>query len=190
MLWRDDRISIETVEKQYHMDHMHRDNRKSDEEEDGGGRPTTPAERGARLVLTPKTRLYMDYLQFPEMSKNRYWPLQRPAPWMKYKAVTLDRAFRVHYMVADEAWRDGIVYGVEGCIWTELIPNASVLEYQAFPRVFALADAAWSLRPSLPTSETKAALLQFRERAAFWMHLRSMFVARLQPTDAVVETRR
>lgn len=120
MLWRDDRVTLQQIEKQYQA----------------AGVPL----ESARIVLTPKTRVYMDYLQHAEVGKNRYWPLQQPAPWMKYKAVTLERAFMTHTMVSP------VVYGVEGCMWTELIPNATVLEYQMFPRLYAVADSGWTQR--------------------------------------------
>jgi N-acetyl-beta-hexosaminidase len=128
MLWRDDRMSVDNILQQY--------------------REAGAVIEKVKLVLTPKTRLYFDYLQHPDVAKNRYWPLQRPAPWMKYKAVSLERAFMTHAMQGDDEWGKSIVHGVEGCLWTELIANVSVLEYQLFPRLYALADAGWTCRRS------------------------------------------
>lgn len=129
MMWRDDRITIDDIVKQYRaagVQDPHLD---------------------VSLVLTPKTRLYFDYLQHPQPASNVFWPLQRPPTWMKYKAVTLERSFMTHSMLPSaEKWMSSLVYGVEGCAWTELIPNATVLDYQLFPRMYALADAAWTLR--------------------------------------------
>lgn len=36
------------------------------------------------------------------------------------------------------------IVGVSGCIWTEQIPSVSKLQYMLFPRMFALAETAWS----------------------------------------------
>jgi hypothetical protein len=133
MMWRDDRITIDDIVKQYIA------------------AGTQSPHDDVSLVLTPKTRLYFDYLQHAQPSSNTFWPLQRPAPWMKYKAVTLERSFMTHSMLPNaKSWMTSLVYGVEGCAWTELIPNATVLDYQLFPRIYALADAAWTLRD--PTS--------------------------------------
>ncbi|MBB6235894.1 hexosaminidase [Pedobacter sp. AK013] len=36
------------------------------------------------------------------------------------------------------------IMGVSGCVWTEHIPSVSKLQYMIFPRMFALAETAWS----------------------------------------------
>lgn len=147
MLWRDDRIAIDDIAKHY---------------ESVGG---PVALSHARLVLTPKTRLYFDYLQHSEVAKNRFWPLQRPAPWMKHKAVSLERGFMVHRLRTVEQWTNSLVYGVEGCLWSELIPNRTVLLYQLFPRLLGLADAAWSLRRHETLDKD---LKRFQKKASEW----------------------
>lgn len=129
MLWRDDRASIADIHNQYKAS--------------GVEQPQT----SARLILTPKTRLYFDYLQYFPESKNRYWPLNRPSSSAKHQAVSLSRGFMTHGMLPTaHEWQTSLVYGVEGCIWTELITQAAMIDYQLFPRIYALADAAWTLR--------------------------------------------
>jgi len=34
--------------------------------------------------------------------------------------------------------------GVEAALWSEVIPNRTKLEYMVFPRITALAEAAWT----------------------------------------------
>ncbi len=48
--------------------------------------------------------------------------------------------------------------GVEGCMWTEYVPNMKVLERKAFPRLGAIAEAGWAQKdyPSFTTFLYKA----------------------------------
>ena len=36
------------------------------------------------------------------------------------------------------------VLGVQGCLWTEIIPTPEILEYMAYPRTFAIAETGWT----------------------------------------------
>ena len=158
--WRDDRVSFDDLVKGVEK---LRDNKKS-------------ARQPVHVVLTPKTRLYFDYVQYFPYNKGRFTNLQRPAPWMKYKAVTLKRAFFTHTIEEGEAFKHAsgtlkppsgvVVDGVEGCLWSELIPTAEILEYQLIPRIFALADVAWTVRSSSyqPSSPKKKGSLDGKQR--------------------------
>ena len=128
MLWRDDYVGVADIVKKY---------------KDVRGGEAAFSKDLPRLILTPKTRVYFDYLQFATVSQNKYWPLQRPAPSAKHKAVTLKRAFQAHSVAQSHP----IVFGVEGCLWTELLFNHTMVMYQLFPRMYAVADVAWSARP-------------------------------------------
>ncbi|MDR0531972.1 MAG: family 20 glycosylhydrolase [Oscillospiraceae bacterium] len=52
--------------------------------------------------------------------------------------------------------------GLEACLWTEYIPDREKLALQAFPRAYALAEAAW-------TQPLKKDYGQFRGRLALWL---------------------
>jgi hexosaminidase len=126
MLWRDDYVGVADIVKKFTL--------VRGEEEF--------LRRLPKLILTPKTRLYFDYLQHPLVTDNKFWPLQRPAPSAKHKAVTLKRAFQAHAV----SQAHPVVFGVEGCLWTELLYNRSMVMYQLFPRMYAVADVGWTVR--------------------------------------------
>lgn len=108
-----------------------------------------------RIVLTPKTRTYFDYLQHSSPKQNAYWPLQRPAPNARWKAVTLQRVFGLHSV------NSRFVRGVSACLWSELITAPAIARYQLLPRLFALADAGWTAR----SGSVDAAFPAFERRA-------------------------
>lgn len=39
---------------------------------------------------------------------------------------------------------DGDTWGIEGCMWTEYVPNMKKLEFLSFPRLGAIAETAWA----------------------------------------------
>jgi len=36
------------------------------------------------------------------------------------------------------------ILGLQGCLWTEIIPTPEILEYMAYPRTFAIAETGWT----------------------------------------------
>ena len=36
------------------------------------------------------------------------------------------------------------ILGLQGCLWTEMIPTPEILEYMAYPRAFAIAETGWT----------------------------------------------
>jgi hexosaminidase len=142
-LWRDDRVSIADIVKKYNEGNV--------------------STEKVKLIYTPKTRLYFDYLQYPKPSSNAFWPLQQPPPWARYKAVTLKRVFMTHAEIMDQP----VVHGIEGCLWSELMPTIDIVEYQLFPRAYALSDAAWTKRHG-SVEDLEAQYKIFAQRAALW----------------------
>eukprot|EP00388_Colpodella_angusta_P020877 GDKJ01052624.1.p1 GENE.GDKJ01052624.1~~GDKJ01052624.1.p1 ORF type:complete len:176 (+),score=11.85 GDKJ01052624.1:2-529(+) len=93
------------------------------------------------------------------MVEKKSLPMQSPAPWVGYSAITLRKTFELHAVAEEALYFEGngaphtgdpftnkLVLGVQGCVWTELIKDADTLEYQLFPRLLAVADAGWSRR--------------------------------------------
>jgi hexosaminidase len=92
--------------------------------------------KGARLVMSPADRVYLD---------------------MKYDAATglgLDWAGEVDVPAAYD-WdpaeiASGIaepdVLGIEAALWTETVATMSQIEYMVLPRLPAIAEVAWSQR--------------------------------------------
>jgi hexosaminidase len=84
--------------------------------------------------MAPNTHTYFDYYQGkPEeepLAIGGFVPLEKvyafdPVP----SELNVEEAKRI--------------MGTQGQLWTEYIPTPSQLEYMAFPRLAALAEAAW-----------------------------------------------
>jgi len=99
---------------------------------DGG---TAAAKAGHDVVMAPTSSVYFDYYQ----SKSPTEPLAIGG------FLPLDKVYAFEPVPTglsnDEARH---ILGAQGQIWTEYIPNATHLEYMAFPRAVALAEAVWS----------------------------------------------
>ena len=78
------------------------------------------AARGGRIICSPSAYLYFDHAETPE---------------------TLRGLFEAQ--IVPEGYED-IVLGLQGNIWTELIPSEARLQYMTFPRALVLAEKSWS----------------------------------------------
>ena len=92
------------------------------------------AEKGARIIMSPSTRVYLD---------------------MQYDSTTRIGLHWAAYIEVDDAydWNpatqvDGIskdqIMGVETPLWTETIENMNDIEYLLFPRLPGIAEIGWS----------------------------------------------
>ena len=92
------------------------------------------AEKGARIIMSPSTRVYLD---------------------MQYDSTTRIGLHWAAYIEVDDAYNwnpatqvDGIskdqIMGVEAPLWTETIENMNDIEYLLFPRLPGIAEIAWS----------------------------------------------
>jgi hexosaminidase len=102
----------------------------------GGEQVALDALRQAHdVVLSPQESLYFDHYQsnLPEE-----WPGQPPM-------VTLRQAYDTAVIpdgaTAAEARR---IIGVQGCLWTELMPSFVRDQHALFPRLAALSELGWS----------------------------------------------
>ncbi|MCG9793151.1 family 20 glycosylhydrolase [Flavobacterium algicola] len=85
--------------------------------------PKTAAKNGNDIVITTTAAYYFDYLNEGNKLENVY----------KYEPVPAD-------FTEEEA---GHVLGIQANLWSETIPNFKRLQYQAYPRMFAVAENAW-----------------------------------------------
>lgn len=91
-------------------------------------------ERGYRVILTPRLPMYGDFVQFPthrvgrrescNMLENIY---SFPDPLLH-----LAKGYESQLM------------GLQCCMWTERIADTHRLDFMTFPRLFAVAEAAWT----------------------------------------------
>lgn len=101
--------------------------------EEGG---INAARQKHNVIMTPQTTgNYFDHYQSgsPQepVSFGRYATLQET---YNYDPVSKQ-------LTADE---QKYVIGTQGNLWTEYVPTVAKLQYQIFPRVFALSEVAWS----------------------------------------------
>ena len=93
------------------------------------------ARAGHDVVMAPTSHTYFDYAQSKApgepLSANAFLPLETV---YAYEPVPgeLEPQFAKH------------VLGAQGQLWSEYMPNPRQVEYQAFPRMSALAEVVWS----------------------------------------------
>ena len=95
-------------------------------------------EKGHRLVNSHFFHYYLDYKYCMHPLKKVY----------NYEPLFSD--------VSKEAKKNLI--GIESPLWTEWVPNRSRLHYQAFPRLFAMAESAWTITENKNYKRFKANL--------------------------------
>ncbi|MDT8369786.1 MAG: family 20 glycosylhydrolase [Longimicrobiales bacterium] len=93
------------------------------------------ARAGHDVVMTPTSHMYFDYYQGdPErepLAFGGYLPLEQVYAFEPVPAE----------LSADEARH---ILGVQANVWTEYMKTPDHVEYMVFPRLFALAEVAWS----------------------------------------------
>lgn len=105
----------------------------------GGGKEAAAA--GHNVVMSPTSYCYFDYCQ----SSNH---LAEPKAFGD-STITLSQVYSFDPVPTGLAPQfQSRVLGVQGNLWTELIPNLKHAEYMAFPRACALAEVAWSSESS------------------------------------------
>ncbi len=106
-----------------------------------------PLGRGHPVVLTPWRSTYLDYPQSTDPGERAGQP---------GGVVTMSDVY--HQPVPDHPG----VLGSQCQLWTEQAPRAEDVEYLAFPRLCALADALWSARPDWSGFRTAMAVHEQR----------------------------
>jgi hexosaminidase len=92
-------------------------------------------DRGYPVVLCPRRPCYLDFVQHDSHRVGRRWD----------GFNTLEDVYRfprdLGLTTADEAK----VLGVEACLWTETMVTQARRDFMTWPRLVALAEAAWTL---------------------------------------------
>ncbi len=94
------------------------------------------ARQGHDVVMAPTTNTYFDYYQSKDQAREPlaiggFLPLETVYEYEPVPA-DLEPQFAKH------------VLGAQGQVWTEYIPDPKHVEYMAFPRLTALAEAVWT----------------------------------------------
>jgi len=93
------------------------------------------AKQGHDVILAPTESLYFDYYQSDLPDE---WPGQPPVTTLRQ---TYDTPVIPNGATAAEARR---VIGVQGQLWTELVPSFAHVQHALFPRIAALSEVGWS----------------------------------------------
>lgn len=92
------------------------------------------AGQGARVVLSPSTRVYLD-MQYDTTSKFGLH-------WAGYVDVDSSYAWDPATLIPGVG-RESIL-GIEAPLWTETITNMEEIEYMVFPRLPGIAEVGWT----------------------------------------------
>ena len=101
------------------------------------------ARSGHDVVLVPNNYLYFDYYQVPETDDRRYIYSE---PLLIGPGATMEQIYGMRTL-ADELDPESRshVLGMQANIWTEYIYCPELVEYQALPRMAALAEVQWNM---------------------------------------------
>ncbi|MFN0216452.1 MAG: family 20 glycosylhydrolase [Saprospiraceae bacterium] len=93
------------------------------------------ARAGHDAIMTPGTHCYFDHYQSDPATE----------PTAIGGLTTLEKAYSYEPVPAELSPAEAKhILGAQGNVWTEYMPRADQIEYMAFPRACALAEAVWS----------------------------------------------
>lgn len=91
-------------------------------------------ERGYRVILTPRLPMYGDFVQFPthRVGRRESCNMLENVYCFPDPLLHLAKGYESQLM------------GLQCCMWTERIADPHRLDFMTFPRLFAVAEAAWT----------------------------------------------
>jgi len=96
---------------------------------------TKALDNGYQVVLSPRRPLYFDFVQDDSHQIGRRWDGYNDLEQVyEYPQIPIG--------VTDEQGRR--ILGMQACLWTESIQTEARADFMAFPRLTAIAEAAWS----------------------------------------------
>ncbi|MGB0992075.1 MAG: beta-N-acetylhexosaminidase [Akkermansiaceae bacterium] len=93
------------------------------------------ARMGRQVVMAPNSGYYLDLYQ-------GHLDIEPET----YSKARLKKTYTLDPSLPKDAKQE-LLLGVHGCLWGEEIPNYRHLQYMAWPRAFAIAEAGWSGQP-------------------------------------------
>ncbi len=128
---------------------------------------------GGQLILSPADATYLD-MKYPSGH-------ERGLAWAK-GPTSVERAYSWEPSDVITGIDDADILGVEAALWTELVRTPDDIDVMAFPRIAAVAEAAWS--PPTGTSDLRT-WPSFRERVGALGPLWSSLGIRFHPSDEI-----
>ena len=95
------------------------------------------AQNGAKVVMTPTTKCYINYKE----TAGTMW-IGEP-PWQS-GSVSLSTAYSWDPINSSTIAYSNKVIGAQGNCWAEYIPSQLNMEFRAYPRLCALAEVNWT----------------------------------------------
>jgi len=92
-------------------------------------------QNGYHTILCPRIPFYFDFVQYNSHTSGRYWQ-------KAYAPVEKILEFKQLYKEQLSKYPE-LIDGIQANIWTEAIHSNERLDFMTFPRIAALAEAAW-----------------------------------------------
>ncbi|MDD4583915.1 MAG: beta-N-acetylhexosaminidase [Eubacteriales bacterium] len=94
--------------------------------------------KGYEIIMCPRLPLYLDFVQHPSHKYGRKWSKGEYAPIEKvYHFPGTDYTSGISISTP-------LIKGIQGNVWTEVIHTPERMQFMVYPRMSALAEAAWT----------------------------------------------
>lgn len=119
--------------------------------------PIEGAEKGAKILMSPSTRVYLD-MQYDSTTRIGLH-------WAAY--IEVDAAYNWDPATQVEGVDKQQIVGVEAPLWSETVLNMNDIEFLVFPRLPGIAEVAWSKAEGRSWEEYKVRLGNHGPRMKF-----------------------
>ncbi len=116
------------------------------------------AEKGARIIMSPSTRVYLD-MQYDSTTRLGLH-------WAAY--IEVDDAYNWDPATQVDGITKDLIMGVETPLWGETLMNMEDVEYMLFPRLPGIAEIGWSPAEGRSWEEYKIRLGNHGPRMKAW----------------------
>ena len=91
------------------------------------------AKKGHKVVMSPTTYAYLDYMQGDKSVENYI-----------YSSLSLQKSYEFDPL--PEEVDESLILGGQANLWTEAIPTMQFAFYMTYPRAFAISECLWSAK--------------------------------------------
>ena len=95
------------------------------------------AKKGHKVVMSPTTYAYLDYMQGDKSVENYI-----------YSSLSLQKSYEFDPVPEEEGIEESLILGGQANLWTEAIPTLPFALYMTYPRAFAISECLWSAKES------------------------------------------
>lgn len=92
---------------------------------------------GYRTILCPRIPLYLDFVQHEDHTSGRKWG-------GAFAPIELVHEFPSLNLTKGVEFSNPLVMGIQANVWTEVIDTSERFQFMVYPRLAAVAEAAWS----------------------------------------------